>query len=64
MLQEILQENKLIFIYLEVKGRTQNKSIKGQKSWKNRTIFDRHKMCYIKCVCLYAQVHVSPQVIK
>ena len=25
---------------------------------------DRLKMCYIKCVCLYAQVHVSPQVIK
>ena len=21
-------------------------------------------MCYIKCVCLYAQVQVSPQVIK
>ena len=28
-----------------------------------RMILDRLEMCYIKCVCIYAQVNALPQVI-
>ena len=29
-----------------------------------RQLLDRHEICYIKYVCLYAQIQASPQTIK